>query len=366
MRVLLVGEYSSFHRNLKIGLEKIGVKAVIAGSHDGFKNLPVDILLYRTSDIFLIKKFLKIYKYFGILINIKKLKKYDVVQFINPFLFSNKIPYFGLALNKFFYKTIIKNNTKSFLTCCGSDAILSQIGKFQMEYCSEESQLIDNPKSRLNTPSFFHWNIELIKIINGIIPSAYEYEIGYRRLIGTGDRLSKIIPMPIVIEDFPYEENIVKGPIKILHGISRPGFKGTNLILKALAIIKNRYSDRVDIVIVKRLPYKDYITLLKKANIVIDQAFSYGYGINALIALSLGKVTLGGAEKEALSSMGLEDCPVVNIKPDVEDIVNKLTNLINEPSSLQVIGAKSRLFVEKHHESSIVAAKYLEVWESYF
>ncbi|MGE0078435.1 MAG: hypothetical protein AB7S48_11290 [Bacteroidales bacterium] len=366
MRVLLIGEFSSFHRNLKIGLEKIGVKAVVAGSHDGFKNLPVDILLFKTSGVFFIKYLLKVLKFFIIRINLKKLKGYDIVQFINPYLFSNKIPYLGISLNKFFYKTIIKNNNGCFLACCGSDAILAQIGKYHMDYCSEDSQLMDNSMTYLNTVSYMNWNINLIKMVDGIIPSGYEYELGYKRLIGSGDKLTKVIPMPIVVEDFLYEENLVNGPIKIFHGISRVGFKGSNLILKALEIIKSRFNDKVEITIVNRLSYSDYVSQLKQANIVIDQVFSYGYGLNALISLSLGKVTLGGAEKEALSSMGLEDCPVVNIKPDVEDIVNKLTNLINAPSSLQDIGAKSRLFVEKHHESSIVAAKYLEAWKSYF
>ena len=49
-RVLLLGEYSGFHRNLKEGLLEHGVECIIASTSDGFKRIPGDIALYNTDN----------------------------------------------------------------------------------------------------------------------------------------------------------------------------------------------------------------------------------------------------------------------------------------------------------------------------
>ena len=43
MKVLLVGEYSGVHNNLKRGLEKLGVKVILINGGDSWKNFDSDI-----------------------------------------------------------------------------------------------------------------------------------------------------------------------------------------------------------------------------------------------------------------------------------------------------------------------------------
>ena len=45
MKILLLGEFSGFNKNLKDGLLKLGHECQVAGIKDGFKNIPVDINL---------------------------------------------------------------------------------------------------------------------------------------------------------------------------------------------------------------------------------------------------------------------------------------------------------------------------------
>ena len=43
MKVLLVGEYSGVHNNLKKGLEKLGVKVILINGGDAWKSFGADI-----------------------------------------------------------------------------------------------------------------------------------------------------------------------------------------------------------------------------------------------------------------------------------------------------------------------------------
>ena len=76
MKVLLLGEYSGFHNNLKIGLETLGHQVSIAASGDGFKKLKVDIDLGGTLSNN-IGKFKRITYPF---LKLNKLLNYDLVQ----------------------------------------------------------------------------------------------------------------------------------------------------------------------------------------------------------------------------------------------------------------------------------------------
>ena len=43
MKILLVGEFSRFHNNLKDGLLQLGHEVVLASTGDGWRKLPSDI-----------------------------------------------------------------------------------------------------------------------------------------------------------------------------------------------------------------------------------------------------------------------------------------------------------------------------------
>ena len=354
MKVLLVGEFSGFHTNLKDGLTQLGIETDIAGSGDGFKKIYVDInIITKYKGI---KR--KIWKYILPLIKIKKMINYDIVQFINPYIFTNKI-----FLNKFIYIKLIKNNKKTFLVATGTDAMFWQIGeKHLRKYNSlEDYKKIDlnNKTSLFEKEKALKWNIELAEKMYGIIPSMFEYSLGYNEF----KNVCPIIPQPINTKKFIYKENKPKKKIKILHGISRPGFKGSQYILEAMNKINAVYPDKVEIIVVNKLPFNEYIKRVYESNIVIDQTNSYSYGMNALIAMAMGRVVLSGAEPEALKAMGVSGVPVINIKPDSNQIYKKISFFIENENIIYDTGQKSRLYVEKYHDSIRIAKKYLKIWK---
>jgi glycosyltransferase involved in cell wall biosynthesis len=360
MKILLIGEYSSFHRNLKIGLKQNGIDAIVAGSDDGFKKIEVDINLFGNYSGNKVFKFLA--KQNSIYNKTKKLKNFDIVQFINPFLFISKYQKYALAYNKLIYNNIEKNNNNLFLSSCGNDAVLVQIGKNLLEYNIIDPSGTDVSGIKI-TPEALKWNLELVDKCKGVIPAGYSYWTGYNKVLNDKSKLSKPIPPAIVCDEFEFSNNI-NGKLKIFHGINQPKLKGSPLILEAMNKIKERYPNDIELIVVKRLAYKDYLKQLAHANVNIDQAYSYAYGLNALISMAMGKITLSGAEPIALEAIKVENCPVVNIKPQVEDIYKQLETLLERKNELNEISQKTRSFVEKYHDSKIIAKQYFDYWIS--
>jgi len=360
MKVLLFGEYSGFHNNLKIGLQKLNVEVVVAGSPDGYKNLGVDINLFGSfcsniaSADFIIKQLTIYYKSLF-------LYDFDIVQIINPFLFISRYQRYSLWFNEMIYNRIIKNNTNCFLVSCGNDAVLVQVGKFLLEY-NIIDQLAFEQLHIKRSQEALDWNLRLLANCKGVIPAGYSYGIGYETLIPNSDLLGPTIPPCINCEDFYFEPIRKENKLKIFHGVNQPQMKGSGLIIEAMNMIKRNYPNDVDLIIVKQLPYKEYVQSFGTCHVNIDQAFSYAYGLNALISMAMGKITLSGAEDVALKAIEVNDCPVINIKPTVDDIYLKLLNLLDQKNSLTDLSIKTRLFVEKYHDSQIIAAKYLDYW----
>ena len=80
MKILLLGENSSIHYNLKDGLTHLGHDVDIASDGDGWKDINRDIDLNYNKKIIPSKFANRIYPW----IDIKKLVGYDIVQIISP------------------------------------------------------------------------------------------------------------------------------------------------------------------------------------------------------------------------------------------------------------------------------------------
>jgi hypothetical protein len=113
------------------------------------------------------------------------------------------------------------------------------------------------------------------------------------------------------------------------------------------------------------MPLDEYLEFLKGVNVVVDQAYSVSAGVNALYNMAMGKVVLGGGDQEFLDELGVKESPLIQIKPSVEDIEFELEKIIINRNEIERVGKLSRSFVERHHNYSLVARKYLEVWESW-
>ncbi len=362
MKILLLGDFSSFHKYLKDGLVQIGHDVTIAATGDGFKKISYDYSL--KSDLPGI--FGKLFSYFRQLKLVLKSENYDIVQMIQPVVFFRT-----LCFNKFLMKIIFKRCKNVFLVGAGASSENLYSANFYKDYYKykELYKIFKAEKSSkkgllyCETPegqNYFYW---LHKRISGYIPIMYEYAEPYR--LANYPKLCPTIPIPINLDEIKYQKNIIKEKIVIFHGLNRPNQKGTPIIKEAFERLQKDYPNEVETIIEGKMPLKNYIELMKRTNIVIDQTYSVSSGVNGLISMAMGKVTLGGGEQECLKEFGINSCPMIPIKPDADDIYNKLVELIKNKDKFEKIGEESRKYVEEIHDCKKIAQKYIEIWNQY-
>jgi len=356
MKILLFGEFSGLHKNLKEGLIELGHEVVIAAGKDGFKKIEgCDINLDNNYSGILgqIETRIKPFLY------LPKLSGYDVVQIINPFFPNAK-----LFPKSIFYSLLRRINKKFFILGAGSDAYFWKFGRQRLKYSPFIEWLKYDIKSDhyyMEHKNSYAYNKRLVDSSNGVIPVMYEYEVSYE---GCDKRLDTI-PLPINTNLIKYHENIVKKKLVVFHGLTRYGFKGTKHVEEAFKVLNDRYPNDLEFIIDGKMPISKYLELMGKANIVIDQVHSHSLGMNGLYALAMGKVVLGGAEPEGLESIGVTQTPVINIEPNKESIVQAIESLLKKRNEISEMGLKGRVFVENVHGHIKIAQKYIDTWEGH-
>jgi glycosyltransferase involved in cell wall biosynthesis len=351
MNILLFGEYSGLHNNLKVGLEKLGHTVKVASSGDSFKKLASDISLGSSST----KLFGKIDRLITPFLKINDFKGFDVTQFIN----SN--PLAPCLVNKFLFTRLFTFSERNYLSACGDDPVFYQnLSKFNYHpYLSIENDGVDHIP--LCNKTYVNIHNTFVEKVDGIIPVMLEYAIGYRKY----PNIKPTIPLPIETDNIVYNENRIGNKVHFFHGLNRPFFKGTPIIQSALEKLQYKYPNDVKITIAGNMSQKDYLSVLDSANVILDQCKGYSYGMNALYGLAKGKVVMSGSEPEALEELGIskEDCPIINIQPDVNQVYEELIAVLEKRKEIKGLGYDSRNFVEKYHAAEKVAQKYINVWQ---
>lgn len=376
MRILLVGEYSRLHNSLKEGLIALGHDVVLVSNGDGFKGFPsdysIDAKWSKSIGISVLRKIMyRITKYdiatleFGIRFYkiLPKLKNFDVVQLISETPIQT-----NLSLEWWLLQKLKSQNKKLFVLSSGTDvmyvkALFEKKFRYSMlDPYLKNSNLIEEYRHLLQfrKPKYQKHHQKLIEITNGFIATDIDYVIpleGSLKFLG-------MVPNPVNVEEIPFLEAPILDKIVIFHGINRWNYfkKGNFIFEQALLRIKEKYAEKVQIETVENVPYSTYIELYNKANIVMDQVFGYDQGYNALEAMAKGKVVFTGAETEFEAYYNLTENVNINALPKVEDIVSKLSDLIEHPEKIGAIGKKARAFVEEEHDYKKIAQQYLNLW----
>jgi hypothetical protein len=375
MKVLLVGEYSHLHNSLKDGLQALGHEVFIIGHNDGFKNFPVDFPIQKKWDSGFLKKIkIALYKISGFDISsyltfrqFLKFKKqcsgFDVVQLINENSF-----YCTYYFEKKIISSLLKNNKKLFLLSTGYDYL-------NVKYCFE------NPDFKSIIPLYLNHKIDkksfenvlkflekaflklhqfIYKNINGIIATDLDYHLplqGNEKYLG-------MIPNPINIDKLRFEPLDIADKIIIFHGINNENYlkKGNDYFEKALEIIGQKYTSKVEIITVRSVPYAEYINLYNRCHILLDQIYAYDQGYNALEGMAKGKVVFTGAEKEFTARYNLSEKVCINAIPDVDYLVKELSFLIENQDEIIAIGKRARAFIEREHDYIRITRYYQDIW----
>lgn len=385
MRVLLVGDYSSVHLELRNHLKSLGYDISLASNGDGYKNFDRDIDFYKPDSktnkiisknkftLFLyriystIKTFLGLkglFFYFKKRETIKNLKNFDIIQIINTI----PIEEFGSIASYLFIKKLLKQNPKAklFLVAAGDD----------YEWVSKN--LHNKNKSyfvNLNFKNLRHYLFSLRYIYgfffkklhkfildkaHGIIPIIYDYYRCYEN----NPKCKSIIPIGLSSSKFSPPTEGPNYPVKIFHGWQKgKDLRKGNLLLHNVAIqLQQEFgSDKIEYNLVQSVPYSKYITLYDECDIFLDQCYSYGRGVNGCLGMAKGKIVVSGFEQE-------KDLPDnkkigINATPNTNQLYNQLKDIIlNKELMLKIKRNAYKYSIEKNLINN-TAINYLNAWE---
>ncbi len=360
MKVLLLGEFSGMHQNLAMGLREHGVHVTVASDGDTWKNYSRDIDLSRSTD--------KHRNYFlaKVLKALPKLSGYDVVQLNCPkFLLAT--PNF----NNIIFSFIKKVNPNIFLGAHGMDPnYISYALSGKLKYSVfqippiQNDPLIQNLKKLVTDKSEVALNDKVASDVKGVIASGVGYYLSYK------DKYpSKTIYIPLAIdtEQHPYVNTLEKDTKKIKFFLGmmkgRVVRKGTDVIRGVLEDLQRKYPNDVGLTIVESVPFSEYQKLLNGSHILCDQLYSYGLGLNGLIAQSKGLIVAGGADEEVYKLIGeTQNKPIINLNVGESLMLETFERLLDNKDKLKELSLKNRALVVKHHDSRVAAKRHLDFW----
>lgn len=339
---LIYGEYSGYGKSLADGFKQLGYKSeVFSFSGDGFKKINSGITLPEKN---------KIQRYISIIKLIPTFLKFKNIIIINPEFVSRKnLGLLMLSIFKLTRKRII-------LMACGDD---TPFIKYGLENVIPNWPYSDIPLPQkdyfLKEKDIFTNNL-IASLAFKIIPVMYDYRVGWEQT-KFKNKLTETIPLACDGQLQPIKP--VNKKIVIMHGINRVGFKGSELIKSALNEIRKTYADNVEIIYPEQLSLTEYLQIMRKVDISIDQTKSNSYGMNAIYSMFSGHVVLAPANDLFLNDINLKNSPIIKINNTKESIINALTMLIENRDKIDDIKKESQNYAKNIH-SPIVIAKQIE------
>lgn len=358
MKILLFGEFSGLFNSIRDGLVALGHEVVMASDGNGHKNYPRDLDWYADPKYGKFKHAIELSKIFKFR---KQLTGFDAVLLIHPFIFSRY-----RFIIKPLFDFLINNNKKVFLSGAGmTPTVLKYWYNSNEKY---HNYVVGNIKdvpsySEMLKPGADSWELELLDRINGYIPIWYEYAQPFKN----HPKYIKTVRIPINLDKFTYHPNTVGEKVVFLHGVpTRPNAKGTALIKEAFARLKQDYGDVAEFICEGGLPFDEYMKIVNRTNVILDDANSCSVAMNGLFSMASGKIVMGGAEPIANKELGIENVnPVINLCPDVDQIYSCCKDIIEHRDKIEELGLQSRKFVEQYHDYRDIARQYVEIFEKY-
>ena len=368
MRILLLGEYSNVHNTLASGLRELGHEVTVASNGDFWRDYSRDINLARDMGIAGTVSFL-----YRLLLALPKMRGYDIVQLINPVFLELKAE----RLYRIF-DYLKRHNGKVVLLAAGDDYYYPELHtrrkvmRYSDFYIGDEEHCCDFVRTQTREWLYGEkgrLTRYVAKRCDAIVACAYEYWLPYNLSEDTspdGERLNRklySIPFAYSIPDKPVSR--VAGKVRVFIGISRERseMKGTDIMLQAARDLQRLYPDRMELLVANGVSFDEYSRMMDSSDVLLDQIYSYGPGMNALLAMSKGIVAVSGAEPEHYELLGENEVmPIVNVYPSYEDVYRNLEKLILNPELVNRLKLQSREYVARNHEYIRVSRQYVELY----
>lgn len=369
LKILFVGDASSYHRTLARGLSELGHETVVASNGGYWLNTGRDIDLRRRFSGKLGGLDLWLRLKTGLL---GKMSGFDVVTIATQ-SFIELRP----GRKRAVFDALKASNGSIFYTALGTDPTYveecldpaSPLRYNEFKIFGEDSPYLKaNPRKcdEWLAPDMLALDRHVYANVDGAISVLYENDIALRRSLPPQKIAYAGIPIdtealqPVELPDRPEKIRFFLGRYR-----TRLLEKGTDVMEAAARAVVDRYPLRAELVIVENRPYDEYLGLLKSAHVVLDQLYSYTPATNALQAMAYGLNTVSGGAPEFYDFIGERELrPVIHVEPDYESVVRALESVVLHPEDLRPRGLQGREFVERHNDYRLVARRALDFWTS--
>ncbi|MDE6439150.1 MAG: glycosyltransferase [Muribaculaceae bacterium] len=369
MKILLLGDASNCHRTLATGLRRLGHDVTVASDGTAWMRTERDIDTARRLPGKAGGLELWLRMRYGLR---SRLTGYDIVAIHDP-IFVTLRPHRVKEL----FNMVKRGNRSLFLTCLATDTpyVEQSLECPQAVRYNEFAHFghpapyaLEHPEIQqawLREPLRSHCDY-VYNHIDGAVAVLYEYYMSASRKL-TPDRLTYGgIPIdtdalqPVELPERPEKIRIFLG-----RHADRMTIKGTDRLETAARRALERHPGKGELVIVENRPYAEYLELLKSAHVAVDQAYSYTPATNALLPMAYGIPAVSGAEPEFYDFIGEKDNrPIYNSPVDVDGMTAMFEHILTHPDGIRERGRRSREFVVKHNDCTVVARRFLDFWQS--
>lgn len=368
--ILLLGDYSSVHYELSEALKIDGRNVILMSDGDEYKKIKCDIKLpsMKMSKNNFLNKILTCIRFtgfFGVenyLIarrEIEALGKIDVAQIINPVV----IPSLGAIGNLMLIRFLRKKVRILSLCALGDDySWVDSCLRRKYKYSALDRLQSAGVKKIINymyslkyvySPMYRFLDFYARCKVDIIVPGLLDYKMAYQN----NAKMVNIINIPVASHNFIKPEP-VKYPVKIFHAWQKgkENKKGNDLLDEIVQkYIVEHGGDKIQYEIISGIPYNDYLERYRKCDIVMDQIYSYDYGVTGALGMAAGKVVFSGYES------GNFDIGI-NATPDKDQLYKDFCQIINSLELIWKIKNNAYDFAMKKHEAKNVAGEYLKIW----
>jgi len=185
-------------------------------------------------------------------------------------------------------------------------------------------------------------------------------------ILSTPDLLEYIpaghyVPIAMNLEDWKFLQAPERTgtTLKVLHAPSNSTKKGTRYLQDAVAQLQNDGYD-IELNLVKNIPHHQVKQYYLNADIVVDQLLIGWYGIFACEMMLLQKPVLCYIREDLLKYA--PNIPIVNT--NIDTLYDNLKILIENPKLRDQIGARGKQYVEKTHDSRMIAQELISCYKN--
>lgn len=366
MRILLLGEASFVHSTLRKGFEELGHDVVLMSDGNHGRGCPRDVDLERDMTRGKLGGLTVLWR---LLKNARRLFGNDIVQ-IHNYQFVPLKPAWNKAL-----LFLLKIGNKRVIKCClGDDCIVFDgqrrgILAYSDTHIGTRPINVEENRWRIEE-QYLPEYVDACRYANSkadlLLPCLYEY-YRYYDLPEYHDKL-RYFPLPIEIpakggisDDKRYAfagqktvDGEVKDKVRVLVGIQkeRDYIKGAAYVGRLVEQVAREFPDRIEVRTVSDVPYTEYLSLLDRADVQVDQLYSYTPSMNSIAAMAHGTVVIGGGEEEYYDFIGEPTLrPIINVRPGDDDYnLAILRRTLPFREKIEELKRQGLLFVRKHHD----------------